>query len=454
MNRHIINLAIVSALLLSVFGVQYFTVKAHQDTTLDKSFIGSAAPTNIFLPLVLKNQITTSPLWRLGAGKVRRAITEYDPTEMVSMRFGWYQDYKVTNNAPEPYGMEYIPVVRVKQLKLAADGVSKSMCCVSCSYWEPYGYTVTPSVSEIQSIAANHPGMTWLIGNEIDRIDSTSTTFGVCLHQDEILPELYAQAYHDIYYAIKDPVVGDPTAQVAIGGMVEFTPLRSQYLDRVWAEYTRLANLPENNWVEKTMPVDVWNIHMYVLREEKDGWGADIPPGLDRESPGMLYNIEDNKDFSLAWDQIVSLRTWMKDHGQQSKPLIISEYGVNFPSWVLCDAYPDTTGCPFTPEQVRDSFMYPSFDAFLNHTDANIGYLADGNRLVQRWDWFAIDFDSVKCENGLSYLVLGGALFNSGLNPPCSPNDFLPPMGISSLGIYWRQYVKNLPAGSTIPYVP
>ncbi len=70
--------------------------------------------------------------------------------------------------------------------------------------------------------------MTWLIGNEMDRVDFGSD---YCSRQDEILPELYAQAYHEIYYAIKS---ADQTAQVAIGGMAEFTPLRSQYLERVW----------------------------------------------------------------------------------------------------------------------------------------------------------------------------------------------------------------------------
>jgi hypothetical protein len=136
----------------------------------------------------------------------------------------------------------------------------------------------------------------------------------------------------------------------------------------------------------------------------------------------------------------------MKDHGLQNKPLIISEYGVLFPAWVDCPAYPDTTGCPFTPEQVRDSFMVPSFEAFLNRTDANIGYPTDGYRLVQRWTWFSVDYDDGNCDNGEFIESFAGSLFHSGLGPSSPPkNCSFPVQGISSLGTYWKQYVQTLP---------
>jgi hypothetical protein len=145
----------------------------------------------------------------------------------------------------------------------------------------------------------------------------------------------------------------------------------------------------------------------------------------------------------------------MKNHGQQNKPLIITEYGVNFPAWVDCPAYPDTSGCPFTPEQVRDSMLVPSFNAFLNQPDTNIGFAADGYRLVQRWNWWSVDYDDGKCDNGVFYEFYGGSLFNSGLGPYDPPtNCSFPAQGITTLGTYWKQYVQNLPAGSTKPYGP
>jgi hypothetical protein len=371
-----------------------------------------------------------APLSRFGVAQARLPLNQYDPHDIESMRFGWYVDYHVNANPPTSYGMEYVPIVRVKQLKLDGGG-SKTLCAVGGDYVTPYAYDVSPSVSEIKSIAANHTGMIWLIGNEMDRVDFGS---GDCNRQDEMLPELYAQAYHELYSAIKS---ADPTAQVAIGGMIEFTPLRRQYLERIWAEYSRLYG--------QTMPVDVWNIHLYPLQEVKGSWGADIPAGFS-ETSGELYTILDNKDFSRVWAQIVSLRTWMRDHGQQNKPLIISEYGVSFPAWMECPAYPDTTGCPFTPEEVRDSLMYPSFNAFLNRTDTNIGYPADGNRLVQSWIWFSVDFDDGQCDAGVFYESFGGSLFNSGLGPSTPPTDCsFPAQGINSLGVYWQQYVRKLP---------
>lgn len=435
----------VSILFLALLTWHYFPVHANDNAMT----VNLDPPTNqIFLPLVLKNYVAPDPLWRFGAAKTRRGLTSYDSYGMASMRFGWYVDFTVTANPSTPYGMEYVPTVRIKQLKVTGGG-SDTNCCVTCAYKTPYEYSVSPSVSQIQSVASSHPGMTWLIGNEMDRVDYGSGSG--CGHQDEMLPELYAQAYHDLYSAIKS---ADSTAQVAIGGMVEFTDLRSQYLDRVWAEYSRLSTL--YNWDSPTMPVDIWNIHLYVLQEVKGSWGADIPPGFN-ETSGELYTILDNKDFTKAWAQIVSLRTWMQEHGQQNKPLIITEYGVLWPAWLYCDDYPDTSGCPFTPEQVRDSFMYPSFDAFLNQTDANIGYPADGYRLVQRWNWFSVDYDLGNCGDysGTFYFneYLGGSLFNSGL-PLSDPNCLPPPEGITSLGTFWKQYVQNLPVGSTKPYAP
>ena len=464
-QRHIAIVTGVSALLLTLLAWQYFPAHANYSvTTEDPSpntsqqavstnqnflhtvFKNYAAPTptplQIFLPLVFKNYTAPAPLWRFGVAKLRRGLTDYDSYGMASMRFGWYVDFNVNASFATPYGMEYVPTVRVKQLKLAADG-STTDCRVGPYYATPYAYTVSPSVSQIQSIASSHPGMTWLIGNEMDAVDK-ATSSGSCSRQDEMLPELYAQAYYELYTAIKSV---DPTAQVAIGGMVEFTDLRRQYLERIWAEYSDLYG--------QTMPVDIWNIHLYVLQEVKGSWGADIPAGFS-DTQGALYDILDHKDFAKAWAQILSFRTWMKDHGQRNKPLIITEYGVLFPAWVECPAYPDTSGCPFTPEQVRDSIMYPSFNAFLNQTDANIGYPADGYRLVQRWNWFSVDYDNGYCDTDGEYIeYAGGSLFNSGLGPSSPPDTCsFPAQGISSLGTYWMQYVQSLPAGSTKPYGP
>lgn len=383
-----------------------------------------------YLPLLNKDYTLPAPLWRFGAAIARRSLEEYSPEEMVGLRLGWYVNWTVSPNAPRPYGMEYVPIVRVKQWKLRRDGSPDApstwtTCCVGCPYVEVsghYTYTVSPNATVIRAAAQASPGMLWVIGNEIERIDWGE---GYCSRQDEILPELYAEAYHDIRQII---LGADPTAQIAIGGVVEATPLRLEYLDRIWHAYQQKY--------ATAMPVDVWNVHAFVLREKRGEWGAEIPAGLSA-TEGMLYDVKDNKDFSLAWAQIRAMRAWMKDKDQQDKPLIITEYGVNMP--------PHFDG--FSPEDVRDSFMYPSFDHFLNGTDTELGYPADGYRLVQRWNWYSLDDDSGYFdENGEYRQYYNGNLFYSGYGGN--------PIGIAPLGRYWQSYVQDLPAEPYAPYSP
>jgi hypothetical protein len=343
------------------------------------------------------------------------------------MRFGWYVDWGAGSSPLSVYGMEYMPMVRVKQLKLNGS-TPTSTPCAGCPYATPYTFTMSLTTTQIQTIAASQPGATWVIGNEIERRD-----WGTCggCGQDEILPELYAVAYHDAYAMIKG---ADPTAQVAIGGMIQATTLRLAYLQRVWNAY--------QSTYSQTMPVDVWNIHAFVLNEQSGSWGAGIPAGMS-ETSGMVITPEQNKDFTIAQGHIVALRTWMQQHGQRDKPLIITEYGVNIPeSWYYWqDLW--TKIYPFTAEKVRDSFMYPSFNYFLNTTDANIGFPADGNRLVQRWNWYSFDDDTI--DAGTGQQAFNGNLFWSGLNVGH-------PSGIAPLGTYWRQYVQSLPPGAGKPY--
>lgn len=438
MNRRTLILSAIGILGVALFGWITQAARAERAVTPNTN-TSVAAPreqTQLYLPLIMKNYVAPRPLWRFGVSQLRRPFTDYDYNDMVSMRFGWYMNFMATPNAPQPYEIEYSPTIRVKQWKLK-DGNTWTQCCVGCPYVTPYTYTVSLSASQIQAMATSRPGMTWVIGNEIERID-----WGVdyCARQDEMLPEVYAWAYHDLYYTIKN---ADPTAQVAIGGLIGFTDLRRQYLDCVWAEYTRLYT--------ETMPVDVWNVHLYVLQEVRGSWGSGIPAGFSQDT-GALYTVLDNKDFNKAWQFVVALRTWMNEKGQRNKPLITNEYGVNMPAWVECLTYPNTAGCPFTAEQVRDSFLYPSFNYFLNQTDASIGYPADGNRLMQRWNWWSLDYDDGKCESGVFFEWFNGSLFYSGLGPSGAKTCAYPSQGISTLGTYWKQYVQALPTGSTKPY--
>jgi hypothetical protein len=211
-----------------------------------------------------------------------------------------------------------------------------------------------PELEVIRRAAQANPGALWLIGNEPDVV-----------WQDNVTPARYAALYAELYRAIKE---ADAGARIAIGGVSQPTPLRMAYLDRVLAAYREQQG--------QEMPVDVWNVHAFVLREEAGSWGVRIPPGMEGET-GILYEIRDHDDLAIFRRQIEAFRAWMAKRGQRGRPLIVSEYGI---------LMPESYGFP--PERVA-RFMTESFDYFLNARDAVTGDPADDNRLVQAFCWYS-----------------------------------------------------------------
>ncbi|MEJ2750083.1 MAG: hypothetical protein P8183_19580, partial [Anaerolineae bacterium] len=129
------------------------------------------------------------------------------------------------------FNSTFTPVVHIKQVKDSNN-----------QYLNDY-YTI-PSIEEIRQIARDYPGKLWFLGNEPDRV----------VVQDDIYPQMYAVGFHDVAAAIKEE---DPTALIANAGLIQPTPGRLQYLDIMWDTYLALYNEP--------MPVDVWNMHGYIL---------------------------------------------------------------------------------------------------------------------------------------------------------------------------------------------
>jgi len=230
------------------------------------------------------------------------------------------------------------------------------------------------SQGELGSAVESNPGSLWLIGNEPE-----------CVHQGNSTPEQYAELYHELYWFIKGT---DPTARIAVGGVVQPTPLRLEWLDRMLDHYRTTFG--------PSMPVDVWNIHNMILPEVRGGWGSEIPRGLD-DALGSPYTMEDNASIDLFTSHVVAFRTWMREHGERDKPLLISEYGVLMP-----------VEYGFTVERVN-AFMTATFDYLLSACDEELGYPADGNRLVQRWAWFSLNEKPWDAESGEGF---NGALFD------------------------------------------
>lgn len=294
--------------------------------------------------------------YRFGVGVAGAGIQDYDVDQL---RAGWYVDWTARLSPPEPAGIEYVQMVRLHQMTECWPRRVEG-----CPYTMPYTYTLTTtSYDDILAIAQANPGSLWLIGNEMDRRDWDGGG------QDEMLPETYAVAYYELYHAIKE---ADPSAQIAIGGVVQPTPLRLKYLDRVLAAYESRYG--------STIPVDVWNIHNMILPERASDSGADIPPGLS-ETEGRTYAIQDADNIAIFRQHILEFRQWMKEKGEREKPLIISEYSVLYPS-----------DLGFSHPRIR-RYLYATFDYLTTATDASLGCPSDGNRLVQRWAWYSLNDD-------------------------------------------------------------
>lgn len=336
----------------------------------------------VFLPVVTNDY--TKLATRMGFGVGNRPIDVYK--NIRDLRGGLYLNWNVGIN-PRPGGIEFAQLVFIHQ-KLSC-GLIYHSDRNACPYAQPYEYVQSPNNDVIAAIARIRPGQVWLIGNETDRVDwwycKAPEPDGSCQPanigyngQGEMIPETYAKAYHNLYTVIK---TADPTAKVAIGGVIQATPLRLQYLSLIWDTYQSLYGT--------TMPVDIWNVHNFILREQVGAYGAEVPPGLPGNPTSGLYTDNDCTHFDLAvFDgQIRAFRQWMKDRNQQEKPLIITEYGflyshqVNQPKCTLS----------FSNPALVYKFMIDTFDYFRTTKDCTLGYTADSCRLVQRWVWFNLD---------------------------------------------------------------
>ena len=281
--------------------------------------------------------------WRAGVGIPDDSPFYFD---WPAARPGWYLNWDANVREREgPLGLWRQPTIELPDSRLGMEFTPMVRMRNGRLY---------PPSSVLADLAAQNPGLTWLIGNEPD-----------VPWQDNTPPEVYAIAYHRAYSAIK---AGDPTAQVAVAGLSQITPLRLAYLTRVWDFYRKLYGTD--------MPVDIWNMHAFILREGRGEWGVNIPPGFTIEQHGELWDVADHDSLTLLEEQIRAMRRWMAERGQADKPLWITEYGILMPEEYGFDAR----------RVIR--FMLGSFDLFLNLRDAEIGYAADGGRLVQRWNWY------------------------------------------------------------------
>lgn len=287
-----------------------------------------------------------APQARFGFNVARdgnRTIEQYDITPL---KAHWYLDYITQVTPAQPTGIAYAQMIRPP-------------------LWKSSTFTTTVGAT----LQAN-PGALWILGNEPDRDK-----------QDGLTPAQYAVFYHDVYTFLK---ARDPSATIAIAGVVQSTPLRRRYLDMILTEYQNRYGQP--------MPIDVWTMHAFILAENSTIWGAWNPPGLEEYAhEGIQYNVTDHDNLTVFKANVRAFRQWMAERGYRDKPLLVTEYGI-----LLSPLH----GFPY--EKVR-TFMLGSFDYFLTATDTAIGYPADSNRLVQAWSWFSLNYPPYDLETGFGH---------------------------------------------------
>lgn len=334
----------------------------------------------------------TAPNCRYGVTASSKGASQVE-----SMKIGWVVTFGPDRPSWLPANVAHTPMVRLKQNRNEQGARLPS-------------YTASPPFTESglgQYIQAN-PGAVWIIGNEVDRV----------YWQDDLMPEIYADAYHDAYHFIKER---DPSAKVAVSGLVLVSPGRLQYLDKVLEAYRAKYGTP--------MPVDVWTFHAYIFPERieeyqrpSDGvvppdsgnpvfasiangtdpsialklphWWRPLSEQLDLCSRDDYYCIYEHDSTDLFIQQVVAMRRWMKERGYQNTPLLLTEWSLLHQYKVdgngQCLGTKDEYGNCFTPQRVTN-FMEESVQYLENAIDPDLGYPLDNGRLVQQWAWFLMD---------------------------------------------------------------
>ena len=321
---------------------------------------------DFFLPPYLSEQD------RMGYG---RAVGKQESL----LNAGWYLDWGARSNPSHPSGAEYARLIYLNIHNTG--GVSP---CINPATTHAQ---VTPSLTGTALINAVNaaPGALWLVGNEPDSIYNGSP----------IKAELYAELYHYFYTTIKET---DPTAKVVVGAIVQPSPVRMAYLDKVLNHYQATYQTP--------LLTDLWNIHFYILNEGPCGsWGAADPPLTSGASWNINFTASEMLDLETMRQNLVAFRQWMKDRGYQNKPLIITEFGVLPPNYFA--GFED---------DVAAQFLHDTFDLFRTATDNEVGYPDDNYRLLQMWAWFSTQsqqFGGNLFTNNYSELTIIGEAFVS-----------------------------------------
>jgi len=286
-------------------------------------------------------------------------VSPFTGYDLSSLGVGSYIDFKRDRTTNVPANIDYYAVLYVGH-KSTND------------YYKPL----------LPTIIANNPGGTWIVGNEPDSEVN---------YQDHLSAQAYAQRFFEMATSIRHL---DPSAKIGFGPIIQASPVRLYYLTLAMNKLVQLAG----SSAAAHALIDFYPIHAYNLNEaelydasgKSISWGAGVPVGFNAASwpaPELIHpewgETWKTYDINIFKTRVTAFRQWMKDQGEQNKPMWITEYGSLFP--------PEGNPYLYASDQDSANYMVQTYDFMLGYQDPSLGYAADSYRLVQKWTWFSLN---------------------------------------------------------------
>jgi hypothetical protein len=358
----------------------------------------------------------TSQAAPVSGGNCRFGLTAVYPLtgiDMTPLQAGAFLDWGAkAPRANVPAFMEYIHVLRVGEY--CYNPVTKEHILCAVNKQTPYQTTVAQvnPKDPSQSIILANPGDFWIIGNEPDTIYES---------QDDLVAEVYADRFFSLATIIRHL---DPTAKIGFGTIVQPTSIRLRYLEKAWDRLVIRAGSVQ----AASSLIDVWITHGFIMNEMVNQWGTGVPPGFENDHADAIHitDMSDTYSPSIFTTRIKKFRQWMKEKGEQNKPLWITEFGSYLPPITR-----PSDNFYTVPDAVSLQYMIKTFDFMMDAADPSIGMPLDKNHLVQSWFWYSLN------DHRYSF---GGSLFNIDLTD--SQGNPLPP-SLTQIGTAYLNYVPK-----------
>jgi hypothetical protein len=334
----------------------------------------------------------TVPAWPNGDWP-NKTVASYDLT---TVGVGYYLDWTSSRSPTVPQSISFVHVLQIGNGSFA--GVK----------------------ANLKTKVENNLGAVWIVGNEPDNNRNNE--------QDDVTAEVYAARFFDLATIIR---ATDPSAKITFGTIIMSTKLRIRYIQRAWDELKRLTGSEAN----ASALVDIWTPHGFILNEEAPTaanpgpWGSGIPLGFENDHADQeIVDITEIGNLDKFITRMKRFRQFMKDNGEQNKPLWLTEYGILAASQ---DPPNSTVQYYLYPESVTAKFFSDTVNWMESYIDPNLGMPGDGNRLIQKWFWYSLN-DAMYHFGGtvidpltLSATVVGATYIN--YEPPAGTEPYLLP---------------------------